>query len=358
MKENKKIIGQIIDTAKKNRSTPQDIILILQKLSQMVKNFSKEELNWASLELIRAIPRLNHLKAAIICSSAGMCIENGGDPRIIFDGLISRTEEMLSDGYNLISTAVLLAKAQKKQPQQLMGELALKDPKGGMALQTMGMITAPVAAVLSRSKELRDDIKKKKQLLELFNQLAPMNPQVEYMRKISNVLDDEEFLVLHPKEQKGYRVKITGIASNHQLQVLLEDQIIGDPNNGFVTGTRQPPEIVKLFIDQNSTRKQSIQENFQLFNWSALQDDGTLPEGLGMTLKFQNEFIWGEGIPLDIESIENLRIILLGNTSIRRSLGANRLFLGMDANLELIEILNPDQVNKWIDYILSNKKKL
>lgn len=357
MKENKKIIGQIIDTARKNRSTPQDIILVLQKLSQIVKNFSKEELNWASLELIRTIPRLDHIKAAILCSSAGMCIENGGDPKIIFDGLISRTEEMLSDGYNLISAAVLLGQAQKKSPQHTMGELARKDPKGGMALQAMGMITAPVAAVLSRSKELRDKIKKKKQLLELFNQMAPMNPQVEYMRKISNVLDDEELLVLYPKEQKGYRIKIIGIASNHQLQILLEDKIIGDPNNGFVTGTRQPPEIVKLFIDQNSTRKQSIQGNFQLFNWSALQEDGTLPQGLGMTLKFQNELIWGEGTPQDIGSIENIRIILLGKTSIQRSWSANRLFLGMEANLEIIEILSLDQVRKWIDHILINKKR-
>lgn len=42
-----------------------------------------------------------------------------------------------------------------------------------------------------------------------------------------NILDDDEYLIIHPAENKGFLVKASGVATTSQLQGLLQSLLIG-----------------------------------------------------------------------------------------------------------------------------------
>ena len=57
-----------------------------------------------------------------------------------------------------------------------------------------------------------------------------------FVATMLQVLDDEPLLVLQVEQQKGFKVRISGIADNFQLHTMLEGAIIGPPAKGWVDG--------------------------------------------------------------------------------------------------------------------------
>jgi len=83
---------------------------------------------------------------------------------------------------------------------------------------------------------------------------------------------------------------------------------------------------------------------FNLNNWTALQPDGSLVDGIASS----QHWIWIEGIPADIKRFENQRVVLLGPPPCVRSWSSTVPFSGMEARLEVIEKLNPQAVQDWL----------
>jgi hypothetical protein len=71
-----------------------------------------------------------------------------------------------------------------------------------------------------------------------------------------------------------------------------------------------------------------------------LQPDGLLPTGLDGS----EHWIWGEGVPADIEAFQGSRVILLGPPPYPRDWAAERRFDGMHAEIEVMEKLPFDSV--------------
>ena len=57
------------------------------------------------------------------------------------------------------------------------------------------------------------------------------------------VLDDAPLIVLHRQSGRGYRVTISGIGSNAQLQTLLAARLIGESGADWLPGTRPSPDM-------------------------------------------------------------------------------------------------------------------
>jgi hypothetical protein len=63
-----------------------------------------------------------------------------------------------------------------------------------------------------------------------------------FVRQLLQVLDGEEMVVLHPDLERGHRVRISGVADNFQLDVLLAAARLGDPEQGWLPGTSPDPQ--------------------------------------------------------------------------------------------------------------------
>ncbi len=155
-----------------------------------------------------------------------------------------------------------------------------------------------------------------------------------------DVLDDEVLLVMHPELKLGYWVRIRGVADNFQLHTLLAGALIGDPFAGWIPGVPPDPRVAAAARDGPPAGDLVAEARFNLVGWRGLQSDGTLPTGLD-----GSEFwIWGEGIPADIERFQGTRVILLGPPPYPRTWSAERRFEGMHAEIEVMEMLPFDSV--------------
>jgi hypothetical protein len=184
------------------------------------------------------------------------------------------------------------------------------------------------------------------QLHALADDLAAHHERAFFLAQLLRVLDDERLIVLHPEQRKGYRVRIIGVATNFELFVLLADALIGDPSQGWLEGEKPHPIVAAVCRDQPAEIAADIGATgaFNFWNGRALRSDGTLPPPGEAT----ETWIWMEGVPADIESIDDLRIVLLGPAPYKRHWHPGRCFEGMPADARVEAQLSEADFQHWI----------
>jgi hypothetical protein len=208
-------------------------------------------------------------------------------------------------------------------------------------------------AHLSRSKSLRAAARSEPGLLAgtlECDDIAGL-PR-SFLATMMHVLDDELLLVLHVQQRKGFDVRISGIADNFQLHTLLAGAIIGSPEKGCVEGEAPGPRALAECRDAPIDRRggDNVTAAFNLFNWTALQPDGSLPEG--QVSGAAAHWIWNEGWPAEIVPFAGRRIVLLGPPPYTRYWRAGRQFPGMVGELAVERILDAATVNDWLQRLM------
>jgi len=205
-------------------------------------------------------------------------------------------------------------------------------------------------AHLSRSTDLRRAACARPALLEQTLRLddAAGAPR-SFLAMMLRVLDDEPLLVLHVEQKKGFEVRIGGLADNFQLHTLLAGAVIGSSWNGWLTGTAPGKRALAECRDApvGPGGGAEMTGAFNLYNWTALRPDGTLPEGIAVDAT--GHWIWNEGCPADITPFEGRRVVLLGRPAYNRMWRAGRIFGGMTGELTVERKLARGEVAEWLE---------
>ncbi len=307
-------------------------------------------------QLAALLPSTRVIVASYLAIGCGALAEEGANPLRGLEPLMQRTREALEGAVPFIMACQEAAGAgegEEKDPEEIIQEVgeqvAGQLPGEAAAFDAVPRFCQAMTALLSRSKEARRIARTDQGLIEA-SKFLPFDPGfVGFMQMLLRVLDNEELVVLYPKLGRGYRVQISGIGDNFQLHTLLADALIGDPEQGWLPGKRPDPRIVALAKDQPFSEEDAesltAEGSFNLVNWQGLQPDGTLPEGLQGG---HQHWIWNEGVPADIAPFEGTRVILLSPPPYERTWNAGRVFPGMKAELQVLEILAPEQVQDWL----------
>ena len=203
-------------------------------------------------------------------------------------------------------------------------------------------------AHLSRSKSLRQRSESNPATLEsVLRADEAANAHRSFLAGMLQVLDDESLLVLHIAQAKGYEVRrIGGISDNFQLHALLAGSLIGSPAEGWLEGNRPDPQTIAECRNARMTGKPGIVHgSFNLFNWTAMKPDGSLPTGQGQDTA--KHWIWNEGWPAEIAPFEGRRVVLLGPPPYDRSWNSGRQFSGMFAEMTVERKLASSEVHDW-----------
>jgi hypothetical protein len=205
-----------------------------------------------------------------------------------------------------------------------------------------------VIAHLSRSKELRAAARARPELLERSRANdGAYGGGASHLTCMLRVLDDEPLLVLHPAEGKGYALRVSGVADNFQLHTLLAGELIGD---GRLSGEPPSERVLALArgIGEQSERLHAS-GSFNLWNWTGLRADGTLPEGQAGS----EHWIWNEGVPADVRAFEGTRVVLLGPPPYSRGWNAGRRFAHMPVECDVERELSASEVRDVLARIAS-----
>jgi hypothetical protein len=203
--------------------------------------------------------------------------------------------------------------------------------------------------LLSRDPAARREIAT---ALDLPDTIEEIQPGVGWLRILLTVLDDEPLLVFHVPARRGFRTRISGISSNFQLHTLLADALIGRsrgrlaflrPKNAL-GGPAPHPDVVAVCDGSGpQTIDRPSDGVWNMYQWRAIAPDATLPEHVDS--KF---WVWGEGIPADIEYFEDTRVLLLGPPAYARQWNTGREFAALRASVEIEATLSQEETEKWL----------
>ncbi len=217
---------------------------------------------------------------------------------------------------------------------------------------SMGLI-----AMLSRSKQARQMARENPELLELSRRfdLISQQGQISFLTSILSVLDDQPLLVLHPELKKGFLLHISGIATNFELFILLEDALIGDPNSGWLAGTKPNRRAVEATRTRSAdfAKGTTVTGNFNYCNWTGLNKEGNIENNIPED--DTQHWVWMEGIPQDITAWDDLRILLLTKPPYQRFFQPGRCFEGMTPELILDHQLSKEEVEGWLKKIAERR---
>ena len=179
-------------------------------------------------------------------------------------------------------------------------------------------------------------------LSELVAPLVDVHEAAGWLRAILSVMHDEPFVAIDPATRTGIVGHMSGIVENFQLNTLLMDAFPGDE-------PRVSEAAVAVARGEGAQqREEDVTGAWNLFTFAALRPDGELPDPSDHSLS--ETWIWNEGMPADIPTLDEHRVILLGPAPYPRTWKAQRMFLRLPAGLRT-QVLDEDAVTDWLERI-------
>ncbi|SHH10436.1 hypothetical protein [Massilia sp. CF038] len=382
-------IESFLDAINDEQSWVEELNVHLQKVSALYSEASAGEINDSLRRLASFLPNLRLVALGHVAITCGSLVERGGDPEIAGPSLLEKltvVNEAVLDFYHRcraraewdkelieeLRPAAIENADEDIGPDGLTPAAIIEDHVNNEGWQGLAQRFGPelfeicptsvlghmadeyfrlgLIAHLSRSKKLRRAAREQSGLLEQTRTVDKASgTERSFLITMLRVLDDEQLLILHVEQKKGFVIRISGIADNFQLHTLLAGAIIGSPSKGMVTGEAPSSLAVAQCKDTavGEAGGEHVTGPFNLWNWGGIQADGRLPAGqAGM-----RHWIWGEGSPADILPFEDRRMVLVGPPPFGRSWVAGRTFCGMAGEMKVERQLSDSEVAHWVTRI-------
>jgi hypothetical protein len=182
---------------------------------------------------------------------------------------------------------------------------------------------------LSQRADVRAALPQRERLLSAVESIRENLDVANWLHGLLLVLDDAPLIVLHRQSGRGYRVTITGIGNNAQLQTLLAARLIGEPEAGWLPGTPPSPDMT-----------------------AAADGSGPMQPPGGIVPQFSLADLHGAwlpavGRPADIPLVQGERVIVLDPPS-RETWGPGRVYPLMQPSLRAERQLAPEDAAAWL----------
>ncbi|MFZ0338077.1 MAG: hypothetical protein WAL45_08605 [Terracidiphilus sp.] len=282
---------------------------------------------------------------ALVC---GALVEMGTDPSPVTGALLDRLPSLLYGAGALVDAC--LAEDDRPDPlafEQRRKRKALLLPGPAAAWEALEQYWPFAIAVLSVSPESRV---RAASLRPAASKIAPYHPGGAWIDQMLSVLHQAPIVVIEPRTLIGMFGRISGVANNFQLNVLLM--------GGFPGAEGLPQRVSQNALDVAHGRgPQKIQETvkgvWNLYTWRGLDPGFTLPDA--NKLESRTTWIRNESTPENIPALDGRRVILLGPPSYLRGWIASRTFPCLPASLDRERVLTRDEVEGWLRRMLDQK---
>jgi hypothetical protein len=325
-----------------------------QRLVESAHGARVEQLNDVVSHLAPAVSTLGISRAALLAITCGALVEQGASAEPIAAAVVARFKQAVLLALPFVEACIAEGgdQAAEAAVKRFAPQVSERMPEEGRAFISLEWLSAATLAMLSRLKTVRKQVQADQQLTQAIGRFDQVGMELPCFREMLSILDDEQIVVLHPALGRGYAVRIAGIGNNFQLHTLVEDALIGDVEQGWLPGERPSPEVAALAKDAPITDPDSLPSAhgiFNLWNWTGLRPDGTLPNESQAAGK--EHWIWNEGVPADIVRFAGTRIILIGPAPYPRGWGSGRFFPGMKGEFEVLRQLSTEEAYDWLDRI-------
>eukprot|EP01127_Copromyxa_protea_P013244 TRINITY_DN3550_c0_g1_i1.p1 TRINITY_DN3550_c0_g1~~TRINITY_DN3550_c0_g1_i1.p1 ORF type:complete len:547 (+),score=169.49 TRINITY_DN3550_c0_g1_i1:82-1722(+) len=247
----------------------------------------------------------------------------------------------------------------KKYKQMAAGEEDQVESPVQIGTEMISRSTPPFAEVLGRSSACRQMLREHpnyKFCAELGNKAFE---DLHMLYDLSSVIE-EEILVIHVGEKKGYKVKIDGCSNNQLLGMALAATLIQSEakEEELLQGTRPPRRIIDLLAGKGpqAIGRTQYGHPFSFSVWTAVKPDGSVPSGMAGA----SHWIWADGCPKQIpvwhdhETNQKIRVLLLNKVPFQRKFTPVRMFDQLASQATITHTLQKEEVEAYLKRIGSS----
>jgi|GEM_PF-837928 len=340
---------ELLDALGSNTWTDGRADRLISTLGESIGGASPTASREAMATLASGLNSLDPEPAGVASRVVGAMIEAGHDPRPARPAMLGALQQTMPVCASLADEA----RAEIGEPPEhldedeaeewiaergavALNEAAGRRPAAAAAWQRLHEIWPGAIALMSVDPEARAEIQ---DLVPIAERIEDVHEAAGWLRAMLTVLHDEPYVAIEPETRTGIVGTMSGIVENFQLNTLLMDEF-----------PRDEPRVSKAAVavargDGPQQIDETVTGVWNLFTFAALQPGGELPEP--SDLEFRDTWIWNEGMPADIPTLDGHRVILLGAASYARSWQAQRMFLKLPARLTA-ELLSEDALAEWL----------
>ncbi|MDA0563439.1 hypothetical protein LG943_03710 [Streptomonospora sp. S1-112] len=191
-----------------------------------------------------------------------------------------------------------------------------------------GLAAKTMLSEASVRNAVRADPGLRAELVAIANQLRSALPEFDEVRELLRMSEATSALVLDRATGRGFRVLFDGIGDNFQLHTLLADALIGPEGRGL-PGRRPDPRWTASFRDSAPDPEARVVRGW----WNLVALDGS--------------WVWNEGVPADIPTVEGERVLVLEPQPYERSWTAGRRHPHVRGWLEVEEEVSAEEAARW-----------
>jgi len=313
--------------------------------------------------------------ASRVALACGALVESGHDPTIAIGAILDRLENvLLPAALNFIAACRDAALDQRQSPKrshepdddhalegvedprreetdpvEVHGErLSEMMPDSSLAFQSIPYFSMAAIAMLSRSVALRKATRERVKLHELLDAMGGQYGYADYLWRMVQVLDDEELVVLHPEQGKGYFVRLHGLGDNFQLHTLVAAALVGRFPGKWIRGRRPTRLEIRNASRGTEHPPEGVSHGvFNLWSWRGVDENGQLLNAQ----EHADFWVWNEGVPAQIPTLDGTRFLILGAPPFQRSWTASPVFPAMSGSVEVDRVLTRDETQAWLVYL-------
>ncbi|GII52683.1 hypothetical protein Pth03_10720 [Planotetraspora thailandica] len=173
---------------------------------------------------------------------------------------------------------------------------------------------------------VRRTLANRSELVELTERIEPDYGDLQCVQRALLLLDEEPLLVLDRASRRGFRMRMSGISGNYQLQTLLAGVLIG---GGHLPGEAPSPEAVAMCGDAkiDMDNLDALPHALECFNFAE-------PSG---------RWIWSATTPSRIPVVDGIRQLVLDPPVFRHHYQAVRFLPRVPGRLVIEAVLEPDE---------------
>ena len=227
---------------------------------------------------------------------------------------------------------------------QLFEEVSAGNSLAREAWDHLGAFWPACVAIYSRDASARV---KAREFMPLVNTLAQRHEGGHWLHKLLPVLDNEPLVVIAPARSTGIVAKMSGVADNFQLQMLLMHHF---PRRWYECRRVSDTAVAVASGMGPQQTNEIITGCWNMYQAAALGPNGRIARDQRTQ---SQHWIWGEGVPTDLSIVDDHRVVLLGAASYARTWPSARLFNSLTAGLHDVQRLEKAAVRAWVSQLMA-----
>ncbi|WP_052720031.1 hypothetical protein [Actinoplanes rectilineatus] len=329
----------------------------LRAIIGAIGEVSPDELTEGARRLLPAVRQVSLGNGGQLAQVTAGLVEAGADPFVLFDALVDRVTAGLEQAARFPALAeksgALSEPESQEEVDDLLRQVARVAVEAGLSADEAGGVVQawftvedwiPALLLPLQQKRVRqafaDDPARRDRLVVAALAMSEYAESAPWLLGLLQVIDDVPVLVVHRDSGRAYRLTVSGVAENFQLNTLLAATLIGDPADGLIPGERPEQEWVDAATDGEELQPEGgIVARFDL-----VSADGAPT--------------WPEGQLADIPVVDGYRVLVLDTPRFERSWNTGRVYPLMRPEVVLERILPESEAAAWMQRIKPAKRDL